>query len=119
MFEPFSRGYYLGRLYVRPHESERAVMQADQHDEVGRQVYGEDDEGDERPLVMKLDERHLAVHGAPDVPADTLAVPPSVLADTRIRNPPALRQVLLAKADTASQMLSLFGDQSGTGPNPA
>lgn len=118
MFEPFSRGYYLGRLYVRPYESERAVMQADQHGEVERQVYGDDEDG-ERPLVMKLDERHLAVHGAPDVPADTLAVPPSVLADTRIRNPPALRQVLLAKAETASQMLTLFGDESGAGPNPA
>jgi hypothetical protein len=118
MFEPFSRGYYLGRLYVRPRESDRAVMQADQHDEVERQVYGEDG-GGEQPLVMKLDERHLAVHGAPDVPADTLAVPPSVLADTRIRNPPALRGVLLAKAETATQMLSLFGDESGAGPNPA
>lgn len=110
MFEAFSRGYYLGRLFVEPYRGDRAVMHADQHERVNRQVYATGD-GVERldfPLVMKLDARHFAVHGAADVPTDTLGLPGPLLDETRVDSPPALREVLLAKADRAAQLLDWF-----------
>jgi len=107
MFEPFSSGYYLGRLYVEPHDGDRALMQASEHEHVNRQLYA-DGEGVERtdaPLVMKVDTTHLAVHGDPAVPERTLAIPDDVLSETRVRNPPTLKEVLLAKADRAARFL--------------
>ena len=111
MFAEFSRGYYLGRLYVEPRDGERAVMHRDQHERVNEQLYA-DGEGLERldaPLVMKLDNRHFAVHGDEGVPEGTLAVPEHLVADAGVRNPPALREILLAKADRATQLLRLSG----------
>ena len=111
MFADFSRGYYLGRLYVEPHDGERAVIQRDQHEQVNEQLYA-DDEGLSRldaPLVMKLDNRHFAVHGDEGVPERTLAVPEHLVADASVRNPPTLREILLAKADRATQLLRLSG----------
>ncbi|MFB6353077.1 MAG: DUF5802 family protein [Halobacteriales archaeon] len=115
MFEAFSGGYYLGRLYVEPWDGDRPVMQADQHERVNQQVYATGD-GVERldyPLVMKLDDHHLAVHGADGVPADTLGLPEPILEESRVDRPPALREVLLAKADRAVQLLDWFGLGSG------
>lgn len=109
MFEQFSRAYYLGRLYVEPRDDAVARMCQDQHRRVAEQLYETDDEpapGD-RPLVMKLGTRHFPVHGETDVPADTLSVPPTVLDDTDVTNPPSLREVLLATADRAAQLLRL------------
>jgi len=107
MFERFSRGYYLGRLYVEPSGDEMATMCREQHERVNRQLYASD-EGIERldkPLVMKVGSTHLAVHGEDGIPADTLSIPEEVLEDSTVRNPPTLREVLLAKADRASQLL--------------
>lgn len=109
MFEQFSRGYYLGRLYVKPSDDSTATMCKAQHERVNSQLYA-DDEGVERldtPLVMKLGTTHFRVHGDDAVPADTLAVPESVLGETAVRNPPSLQEVLLAKGDRASQLLGL------------
>ncbi len=108
MFERFSDGYYLGRLYVEPTTADCAQMCATQHERVNEQLYAEDDQTD-RPLVMKLGSHHLAVHGDERVPADTLSVPESVLAETTVRNPPTLQEVLLAEADRATQLLGLGG----------
>ena len=111
MFEQFSRAYYLGRLYVEPYDGDRAVMQAVQHERVNAQVYATGD-GVERldhPLVMKLEDAHLAVHGADDVPADTLGVPDALLDGLGLSGVPALREVLLAKADRAAQLVEWFG----------
>ena len=111
MFEAFSAGYYLGRLYVEPYAGDRAVMHREQHERVNEQVYA-DGEGVERldhPLVMKVDETHFPVHGAEDVPADTLGVPDPLLSATRVADPPALKEVLLARADRAGQLLRHFG----------
>lgn len=115
MFEQFSRGYYLGRLYVEPSDGDAATMCRAQHERVNEQLYADGDgvERLDRPLVMKLGTSHFPVHGNEDVPADTLAVPEALLEDT-VRNPPSLREVLLAKADRASQLLELTG--SGTPP---
>ncbi|MFC7046852.1 DUF5802 family protein [Halobacteriaceae archaeon GCM10025711] len=112
MFEEFSSGYYLGRLYVEPHEGDRALMQRSQHEHVNRQLYatGTGVERLDNPLVMKLDTHHFSVHGSDDVPDDTIAVPASLVEDTGIENPPALTEVLLAKADRAAQLLSYFQD---------
>ena len=107
MFEQFSRGYYLGRLYVEPRAG-GAAMCRDQHERVNQQLYG--DMGVTRtdlPLVMKLGRRHFPVRGDEEVPADTLAVPEDVLADADVRNPPSLCEVFLAKADHAAQLLSV------------
>jgi hypothetical protein len=102
MFEQFSRGYYLGRLYVKPGDSETPKMCDRQYDQVTGQLY-------DRPVppVMKVGRHHFAVEGEAGVPTDTLAVPESVLDGADVDNPPALTEVFLAKADRAAQLLSL------------
>ena len=107
MFERFSRAYYLGRLYVEPRDDGAAAMCREQHEQVNRELYatGEGVERTDHPLVMKLDTHHLAVRGDESVPADTLAVPRDLLEDTSVENPPALHEVLLAKATQAKQLL--------------
>lgn len=113
MFEVFSRSYYLGRLYVTPTDGETAAMQREQHERLNEEVYATD-EGLHRldtPLVMKLESRHFPVHGDEAVPANTLAVPAELLEDTEVRNPPSLREVLLAKGQRAGQLLQYM---SGT-----
>ncbi len=116
MFEQFSRGYYLGRLYVTPNDESRAAMCREQHERVNRQLYG--DEGvtrTDRPLVMKVGRRHYPVTGDERVPADTLALPPGTLDDAGVSRPPDLREVFLAKADRAAQLLELTGGAPGDG----
>ena len=107
MFERVSRGYYLGRLYVQPHSEREPAISREQHEQVNRELYATGDgvERTDHPLVMKLDTHHLAVRGDESVPANTLAVPRDLLEDTSVRNPPALHEVLLAKADRAEQLL--------------
>jgi len=115
MFERFSSGYYLGRLYVEPHETDRAVMHSEHHDRVCDQLY----DGADHPeaLVMKIGSAHVPVHAADGVPGRTVALPESVLPATGVENPPALSEVLLAKADRAAQLLDLGsvgdGDPAG------
>jgi hypothetical protein len=108
MFEQFSGGYYLGRLYVEPYDGDRPAMHSDQHEEVNRQLYatGEGVERVDTPLVMKLGRRHLAVHGEDGIPERTLAVPAAML-DERPDRLPDLREVLLAKADRATQLMEM------------
>jgi len=111
MFEQFSSGYYLGRLYVEPTDGDRAVMQRTQHEAVNEQLYA-DGEGVERldlPLVMKVGRTHLPVHGAEGVPERTLAIPERALEAAGIDNPPTLSEVLLAKEEVASQLISFEG----------
>ncbi len=111
MFEVFSRGYYLGRLYVTPTDGSRALMHSDQHERVNEELYatGEGLERLDAPLVMKLESRHFPVHGGEDVPTNTLAVPEELLEDTRVRNPPSLREVFLARRERVQQLLSFSG----------
>lgn len=114
MFELFSRGYYLGRLYVRPSADERATLCRAQYERVHRSLY-EDRDADDRPLVMKLDTTHLPVRPADGTPANTLAVPEGVLEATSVRNPPTLEEVFLATADRAEQLLSLASPSAPRG----
>ncbi len=111
MFEVFSRGYYLGRLYVTPTDGDRALMHSEQHERINEEVYATGD-GLERldtPLVMKLETHHFPVHGADDVPTNTLALPEPMLEGTSVRNPPSLQEVFLARRERARQLLSLAG----------
>lgn len=118
MFEPFSDGYYLGRLYVEPHDGDTAAINRTQHKEVNRELYttGEGIERLDHPLVMKLDCRHYAVHSDATVPEETLVVPESTVDAQELHRLPGTREVLLAKADRAAQLLDLFTfPRSGTG----
>lgn len=125
MFEVFSRSYYLGRLYVTPTGGDHALMHSDQHERINEEVYATGD-GLERldaPLVMKLETSHFPVHGADAVPANTLALPESMLEGTDVRNPPSLREVFLARRERARQLLSFAGgsradDAGPTGDGP-
>ena len=107
MFEPFSSGYYLGRLYVEPTSSETALLQRAQHLSVNEQLYanGSGIERLDHPLVMKLGTRHFPVQAGESVPEGTLAVPEELLEDSRIENPPELREVFLAKAEHAKRLV--------------
>jgi len=108
MFEQFSSGYYLGRLYVEPSEGDAAAIAQSQHEEVNQQLYaGDGIERTDLPLVMKLENTHFTVYGDERVPADTIAMPEELVAETRIDNPPALREVFLAKAERAKQLLTV------------
>ena len=110
MFEQFSSGYYLGRLYVEPYGGDRPVIHREHHERVNVQLY----ESGEGPLVMKIGSTHVAVHGADDIPGRTIALPERALSAAGIDNPPALEEVLLAKADRARQLLE-FGSEGPAG----
>lgn len=121
MFEVFSRSYYLGRLYVTPTDRDRALMQREQHERINEEVYasGEGLEPLDSPLVMKLESQHFPVHGDEGVPANTLALPESLLEGTEIRNPPALQEVFLARRERARQLLEYAGGwEPGTAAVP-
>ena len=102
----------MGRLYVEPSPDEHTTMCKRQHKQLNEQLYatGEGVERLDRPLVMKVGDRHLPVHGEEGVPADTLSVPDELLAEASVRTPPTLREVLLAKGDRASQLLAYAED---------
>lgn len=109
MFERFSSSYYLGRLYVQPHEGEGAAVHRALHEWVNEQLYatGEGVERLDEPLVVKVGTRHYPVHGAEGVPEGTLVLPEETLGDARVENPPSLREVLLATRERAAQLLRL------------
>lgn len=114
MFETFSRSYYVGRLFVEPHDEEHAAMRRDQHELVNEQLYATGD-GVERldnPLVMKVDQQHFAVHGEDGLPENTLVLPRSRLPERHVDSLPAPREVLLAKAEKAGQLLGIFSTPS-------
>ncbi|MES3518119.1 MAG: DUF5802 family protein [Natronomonas sp.] len=117
MFEPFSSGYYLGRMYVEPHDGDRAVMHREQHERVDRQLYGTRGP-DTPPLVMKVGSAHVPVRGADGVPGQTLALPETTLSSAGVENPPTLREVLLAKADRAKQLLTVEVPDVGADDEP-
>lgn len=107
MFEEFSAGYYLGQITVAPHDGEHAVMDRERHEEANARVYTEG-EGVERldlPLVMKVDACHFPVFADTGVAPDTLALPDAVLAATEVDDPPTLKEVLVAKAERAAQLV--------------
>lgn len=123
MFEQFSSGYYLGRLYVEPHVGARAVMRETHYEQVqdqlygGRTVEGVDGLEADTPLVMRFDQQHFVVDGDTDVPEQTLAVPRDWLDPGH--DPLEPREVFLAKADRAEQLLQFAVEsddaQSGDG----
>ncbi len=114
MFEEFSSGYYLGRLYVTPSREERALIERTTHERVSEQLYTAASEtSTPESLVMKLDTAHFPVHGDDGVPAETLAVPEELLSSLDVGNPPTLTEVFLAKADRAQQLLRFTRPTAG------
>jgi len=111
MFEPFSRGYLLGRLFVEPHDGDTPVIHEAQHAEMNRRLYADGD-GVERldfPLVMKLEETHFPVLGEDGVPTDTLGLPPDYIEEIDRCEPADACEVLLARAERAEQLLKFSG----------
>ena len=113
MFERFSSGYYLGELYVEPHDGDRAVIQRADHEHMNEQLYasGSGIERLDAPLVMKLDGTHFPVHGDDDVPTGALAVP-ETFGDGSLPN---RREVLLAEGTRAMELLRYSGWRSVSG----
>jgi hypothetical protein len=125
MFEQFSAGYYLGRLYVHPHEGGRALLRATHHRTVRRQLYGADapangthtdtdgqrTAGADAPLVMRYRRQHFVVDGEADLPERTLLVPGEWLDPDHDTNEPC--EVFLAKADRAEQLLRVATPTDG------
>ena len=113
MFEQFSGGYYLGKLYVEPHDGEQAVIHRDDHEAVNEQLYtgGDGIERLDAPLVMKVDNTYFPVHGDEGVPSGTLAVPAELLDEAS----PSQREVLLAKANRAMELLRYSGWKPSAG----
>ncbi|MDY7081419.1 MAG: DUF5802 family protein [Halobacteria archaeon] len=105
MFEDFSSGYYLGRLYVEPHRVEHAVMHDAEYEKVSDRIGSSEDE----PLVMKVDRKHLCVQGDDNIPSGTLVIPEGIMNEMPIRNPPELKEVFLAKPEQASKLLDFIG----------
>ncbi len=102
MFEPFSGGYYLGRLYVEPGDGDRALVHRRQHEQIIEEYYD-----GTVPPVMKLDRTHLAVGADAGIPENTLVVPTAILDRTDISNPPSLEEILLAKEPHAQRLFRL------------
>ena len=82
-------------------------MDSDQHVAANEQVYDTSDpiERRDHPLVMKIEQCYVPVFAADDLPTDALGLPAAVLASTRIDNPPTVKEVLVAKAERAAQLL--------------
>ncbi len=106
MFEPFSRSYMVGRLYVTPYDGSSPAMNRGQHESVNEALHADDPlVRIDAPLVMKVDEQHLLVEGDGDIPGHTLAVPGELIDDLRVRNPPERKEVLLAKPDSGLEFM--------------
>lgn len=108
LFEEFSTAYFIGQLYVEAHDGDHAVLDREQHEAANEQIYATDEpiERLDHPLVMKLDELHFPVFATEAVPVDTLALPDDYLKTSGIDNPPTLREVLVAKAERAADLLA-------------
>ncbi|XVH32402.1 DUF5802 family protein [Haloferacaceae archaeon DSL9] len=113
MFERFSSGYYLGKMYVEPHDGDTAVMQLTDHRTVNERFYasGEGVEPLDTPLVMKLDAAHFPVVGDDAVPTGTLGLPRELAPDDL----PSTREVFLANADRAWELLRYSGWKAPSG----
>ena len=112
MFAPFSSGYYVGRLQVEPHGGDDALMHRSQIERVNEQLYarGAGVERIDYPLVMKLWNRHFAVHGDDGVPENTLFIPSWMTKEHSLNQLPGIREVLLAKPDVVQHVLEWSGD---------
>lgn len=114
MLERFAAGYYLGQLYVEPHEGVHALMDRSQHEQANERIYstGYGIERLDQPLIVKLDGHHLPVVGSTNVPRDTLRIPERIQESINITNPPTLKEILIAKADLAGPLLDWFTQYS-------
>lgn len=82
-----------------------------------RPATGDPIERRDHPLVMKVDETHIPVFAADDVSTDTLGLPDPMLESTRVDHPPTLKEMLVAKAERAAQLLEWVTPYTIQGPN--
>ena len=118
MLAAYSAAYYLDRVAVEPGDGDHAVLERRQHREAVRAVYATE-VGVERldlPLVVKLGGIHLPVFGDEGVPTGTLCVPEAVLDAVPVDGPPAVAEILVAKAARARQLLDWFTPYSVAEP---
>lgn len=121
MFEEFSAGYYVGRLDIKSYDGSHAVLNRDQHAAANEQICttGTGLKRLDNPLVMKVENTHVPVFAADDVPQDTLGLPNSILTATQIDNPSTEKAVLMAKAERAADLLDWVTSYTITNPDIA
>jgi hypothetical protein len=121
MLAPYSAAYYLDRVSVEPADGDHAVLEREQHRQAVAAVYtaGVGVERLDLPLVVKLGHQHLPVFADDAVPTGTMAVPEAVLEALPIDEPPAVTEVLVAKAARARQLLEWFSPYTVGRPAPA
>lgn len=115
MFEEFSDSYFIGRLFVRPGDSNRPTIQQAQLERINDHVLDREEALADlrRPVVMKVGTHHIPVHGDAGVPEFTLELPKTLLEAAGIENSPSVEGVLLAKEAVEDQLLWLTGHHCG------
>lgn len=110
--EAFSAGYYVGEFTVTAAGDgvEHARMARAPHAAANAEIYagGDGVERVDAPLVAKLDAVHFPVLPAETVAESILELPPAVLVETDVEEPPVLRAVLVATAERARELLRWF-----------
>ena len=107
MFDDFSSGYYLGRIYVEPTQEEKPVLHEQQYRKIKQTLYRNTGKTrKEKPLVFKVNNSHIKVEGG-QIPSKTLGIPKKIIDDIDVENPPTLKEVLLAKPGHADNLLNL------------
>lgn len=100
MVSNFSNGYYLTQLLVISHGGDRAIMRSDWLEQYQTKY------SDTRPLVMKIQNRHIPVYGEFSVPEQVLAVPEDVFESLDVSSDD-LSNVLLAKEETVDSLIRM------------
>lgn len=92
--EVFSTEYYMTEMYVEEGEGRPRVNDQDYRD----LQYEVHEAGvDEQGIVMQMDEIYFEVEPSRNTPTHVLELPQEALDNTRIRNPPARRRVMLPR----------------------
>lgn len=104
MVVSFSSGYYLDRLYVEFHDTERALLNDDYVADLNETIYFDPEETLYRtdiPVIVRVGIVHFVAHPSAEVPFGSLQVPP-----TEVKSPdvPGRASVLIAKKDRVSQL---------------
>lgn len=103
MIEPFSAGYYITELHVRPHEGSWGKMSPPQFNELSKNVYGKHD----MPPILKIADKHFPVQADKEVQLDAIQLPDTQFDISKIRGMDGRQPVLIVKPERALQMIQL------------
>lgn len=78
MFVPFSSGYYLTRMKLKPYYGDKAVISDDTLQRINIKYDLNDSEITNMPVVMKVENIHFKVHGDEDTENGRLRIPMSL-----------------------------------------